>query len=559
VSQSVASNLAQALQEALTLHRQGQFGRAEKIYARILKARRDHFDALHLLGLLKHQTGKAGEAYRLITAALAVNPRSADALANLGLVLHALKRDADALASFDKALALDPDHVEALNNRGTALLELDRPAEALAAFNRLLKLSPRHLEAQVNRANALLGLDRAEDAIAGYDAVLAMQPRHAGALFNRGNALASLDRFAEAIAAYDRAIAIVPGYVKAHNNRGVALRALNRHREALASYGKAIALDKDFADAHLNEAHALLTLGDLRRGFEAYEWRWKVAALAPHRRPFRQPLWLGTHPIARKTILLHAEQGLGDTIQFARYAGPLARAGADVVLEVAPALATLLSGIDGVRVLAPGAALPAFDVRCPLASLPLALKTELAGIPAEVPYLAAPAERLAKWRPRMDALARPRIALAWSGSAAHANDRNRSIALARLQPLWSIDGASFVSVQRDLREEDAALARAPRLIHVGDELADFADTAAVLALADLVISVDSAVAHLAGALGRPLWILLPFSPDWRWMLERDDSPWYPTARLFRQPSIGDWESVIERVRAELARVASSWS
>jgi tetratricopeptide (TPR) repeat protein len=557
VSQSVAANLAQALEQAVALHRQGDLARAEKIYARILKARRDHFDALHLLGLLKHQAGKAGEAYRLITAALAVNPRSADARSNLGLVLHALKRDADALASFEHALALDPGHVEALNNRGTALLNLDRPAEALASFERLLAASPRHLEAQVNRANALLALDRAEEAIAAYDAVVAAQPRHAGAHYNRGNALARRDRFAEAVAAYDRAIAIAPGYGKAHNNRGLALRALNRHGEALASYGRAIALEKDFADAHLNAAHALLTLGDFARGFAAYEWRWKVAFMAPHRRAFRQPLWLGTPNVRGRTILLPAEQGLGDTIQFARYVKPLARAGATVVLEVAPALKELLSGLDGAaRVLAQGDALPPFDTHCPLASLPLAFKTEPATIPAEIPYIAAPAERLEKWRARVDGLARPRVALAWSGNAAHANDRNRSIPLARLEPLWSIEGPSFISVQRDVRAADAGvLAHAPRLVHLGDDLSDFAETAAVLALADLVVSVDSAVAHLAGAMGRPLWILLPFSPDWRWMLARDDSPWYPTAKLLRQPSMGDWESVIGRARAELARAA----
>src|SRR5215470_2595956 len=553
VSQSVASNLTQALEQAVALHRRGDLAQAEKIYTRILKVRRDHFDALHLLGLLKHQAGKPGEAYRLITAALAVNPRSADARANLGLVLHALKRDADALASFDQALALDPDHVEALNNRGTALLNVNRPAEALAAFERLLSATPRHLEAQVNRANALLDLDRAEEAIAAYEAVLAAHPRHAGAHFNRGNALASRDRFDEAIAAYDRAIALAPGYVKAHTNRGLALRALNRHQEALASYGRAVALDKDVVDAHINAAHALLTLGDFARGFAAYEWRWKLAALAPHRRTLRQPLWLGTPSVTGKTILLHAEQGLGDTIQFARYAKLLARAGATVVLEVAPALKELLSGLDGAaRVVAQGEALPPFDLHCPLASLPLAFKTELKSIPAEIPYLSAPAERLEKWRARIDGLARPRIALAWAGNPAHANDRHRSIPLARLAPLWSLDGPTFVSVQRDGTERDAGvLAGSPRLLHLGNELSDFADTAAVLTLVDLVISVDSAVAHLAGALGRRVWILLPFSPDWRWMLGRDDSPWYPTAKLFRQPAIGDWQSVLERLRREL--------
>jgi len=555
VAQSVAANLAQALAQAVALHQQGDLARAEKIYARILKAHRDHFDALHLLGLLKHQTGKAGEAYRLISAALAVNPRSADARSNLGLVLHALKRDADALANFEQALALEPGHVEALNNRGNALLRLSRPAEALASFERLLAINPRHLEAQVNRANALLDLDRVDEAIAAYDAVLAAQSRHAGAHFNRANALMQRDRWEEAVAACDRAIAIAPGYVKAHNNRGLALRALNRHGEALASYARATALDRDFAEAHLNAAHALLTLGDFARGFAAYEWRWKIPSSAPQRRTFRQPLWLGTPAIAGRTILLHAEQGLGDTIHFARYVTPLARAGAKVVLEVAPALKQLLSGIGGAaQVLAHGEKLPPFDLHCPLASLPLACKTELASIPAEIPYLAAPAERIEKWRARIDALSRPRVALAWSGNPAHANDRNRSIPLARMEPLWSLEGPSFISVQRDLREDDAAvLAGAARLVHLGNELSDFADTAAVLALADLVITVDSAVAHLAGAMGRPVFILLPFSPDWRWMLARADSPWYPTARLFRQPAIGDWQSVIARVRDELQR------
>jgi tetratricopeptide (TPR) repeat protein len=556
VPQSVASNLAQALEQAVALHRRGDLAQAEKIYTRILKARRDHFDALHLLGLLKHQAGKAGEAYRLITAALAVNPRSADARSNLGLALHALKRDADALASFEQALNLDPGHVEALNNRGTALLKLNRPAEALASFERLLAANPYHLEAQVNRANALLDLDRLEEAIAGYDAVLAREPRHAGAHFNRGNALMRLDRLEEATAAYDRAIAIAPGQVKSHNNRGLALRALNRHAEALASYGRAIALEQDFAEAHLNAAHALLTVGDFARGFAAYEWRWKLAATAPHRRIFRQPLWLGAPPVGGRTILLHAEQGLGDTIQFARYLKLLKRAGARVMLEVAPSLKELLTGMDGAdRVLAPGEALPPFDLHCPLASLPLAFKTELSSIPAEIPYLAAPPGRLEKWRARLDAFARPRVALAWSGNPAHANDRNRSVPLARLAPLWSVEGPSFMSVQRDLREGDASVLAAAPLVHLGGELSDFADTAAVLALADLVISVDSAVAHLAGAMGRPVWILLPFSPDWRWMLAREDSPWYPSARLFRQPMIGDWQSVIGRVREELEHAA----
>ena len=258
------------------------------------------------------------------------------------------------------------------------------------------------------------------------------------------------------------------------------------------------------------------------------------------RRGYRRPLWLGEYPLGRKTILLHAEQGLGDTIQFARYAPLLARAGATVVLEVQPELKTLLGGLDGVASChARGETLPAFDVHCPLGSLPLALKTEPANIPADIPYLRADEARIAKWRPAIEALPGKRVALAWAGNASHANDRNRSIDLTLLEPLLALDGVSFVSIQRELRDNDAAwLARHANVTHLGGELADMADTAAVAALVDLAIAVDTSVVHLAGAMGRPTWVMLPFAPDWRWTMSSEHSPWYPQTRLFRQPATG---------------------
>ncbi len=256
----------------------------------------------------------------------------------------------------------------------------------------------------------------------------------------------------------------------------------------------------------------------------------------------------------RKTILLHAEQGLGDTIQLARYVPLVARRGATVVLEVPAELTGLLGRLEGVAtVVERGAPLPAFDLHCPMGSLPLALATEPDSIPAAIPYLTASAERLAQWQPRLASVPQPRVAFVWSGRPSHPNDRNRSLPLARLAPLLEMDGVSFISVQPDVSVEDAAvLAGLGGVTALGAELRDFEDTAAVLGLCDLVVTVDTAVAHLAGALGRPAWILLPFAPDWRWMLERTDSPWYPTARLYRQPEPGDWESVIARVRADLA-------
>jgi tetratricopeptide (TPR) repeat protein len=546
------------MQDAVGLHRQGRLREAEKLYARVLKAAPDNFDALHLLGTIKAQAGQMGEALRLIQAALKINARSPEALVNLANVMHALKRDADALDCLDRALAIKPDDLHALQNRGSALLTLNRPQEALGCFEQVVQREPRNGEALLNRGVAKATLGRNAEALADFDAALTLTPGQPDVLYNRGNALLQLDRHGEAIAAFDRGLAANPAHARAWNNRGRALQALNRHEQAVTSFGQAIALQKDYADAHFNQALALLTLGDLGRGFAQYEWRWQRSGMTDTRRFYRGPLWLGEFPLGHKTILLHAEQGLGDTIQFARYAPLLARAGVRVVLEVQAELKTLLSGLDGVASChARGEALPAFDVHCPLGSLPLAFKTEPATIPAAIPYLHADEQRIAKWRPAIEALPGKRVALAWAGHAKHANDRNRSIDLALLEPLLAqggvSGGVSFVSIQREARDSDAArLARHANVTHLGNELADMADTAAVAALVDLVIAVDTSVVHLAGAMGRSVWVMLPFSPDWRWTISSERSPWYPQARLFRQPAIGDWPSVIANLRDALA-------
>ena len=545
------------MQDAVGLHRQGRLREAEKLYARILKAAPDNFDALHLLGSLKAQAGQMGEALRLISAALKINPRASDALVNLANVMHALKRDADALDCLDKALAIKPDDLQALQNRGAALLTLKRPQDALACFEQVVAREPRNGEALLNRGvtKATLGLNA--EALDDFDAALKLAPGQPDVLYNRGNALLQLDRNAEAIADFDRVLAAIPSHTRAWNNRGRALQALNRHDDAAKSFGQAIELQKDYADAHFNQALALLTVGDLRRGFEQYEWRWKRSGMTDTRRGYGRPLWLGEFPLGHKTILLHAEQGLGDTIQFARYALLLARAGATVVLEVQPELKALLSDLDGIASChARGETLPAFDVHCPLGSLPLALKTEPASIPADIPYLHADAQRIAKWQPAMEALPGKRVAFAWAGQVKHANDRNRSIDLKVLEPLLALDGVSFVSIQRELRDNDAGLlAQHANVVHLGGELIDMADTAAVAALVDLVIAVDTSVVHLAGSLGRPTWVMLPFTPDWRWTLTGEQSPWYPQMRLFRQPAIADWQNVVVNVRDALARFA----
>jgi tetratricopeptide (TPR) repeat protein len=548
--QSRPFNIAQTLQEALSLHQQGRLRDAEKLYARALKAAPDNFDALHLLGLIRAQSGQMGEAHRLMAAALKINPNAPDALVNFANVLHALKRDGEALTHLDKALALRPGDQEALLYRGNALNALGRPEDAIACYDAVLARNPAHGGALLNRGTARARLGRHADALADFDAVLTRGPHHVEALYNRGTALLELERPDAALAAFDAAVAASPRHTGAWTNRGRALQALNQHTDAVASFEKAIAIDKNFADAHSNMALSLLTLGQLSRGFAEYEWRWKRTGMSDARRNYRGRPWLGEFPIGQRTILLAAEQGLGDSIQFVRYAPLLARSGAKVVLEVQPELKSLLAGVDGVTSChARGETLPTYDVYCPLGSLPLAFKTEPATIPADIPYLRADETHLAKWRPIIEALPGKRIALAWAGHAKHPNDRNRSIALAQLEPLFALDGISFVSVQRDLRGDvEAILARHKSITHIGDKLNDMADTAAVLALADLTIAVDTSVIHLAGAMGREAWVMLPFSPDWRWTLTGDHSPWYPRMRLFRQAKPGDWSAVIASLR-----------
>jgi len=550
-------NPGQSLHQALDLQRQGRLREAEKIYSRVLKAEPDNFDALNLLGAVKLLQGRAGEAERLLRAAVKVNSRAAGAWSNLGQALHALKRAPEALECLDKARALAPGDVAILNAHANALLSLGRALDALAEFREVVARVPRHVEAHMGSGLAHAMLGSAEASLAAFDAALQLAPGHPAAQYNRGVALLKLGRYADAVAANHEALSVAPDHANAWLNRGKALAQLNRYEEAIASYDKVLALRKDDADAHFNKALALLTLGDYAQGFAQYEWRWRRTGM-PSQKSRRSPLWLGAYPLARKTILLHAEQGLGDTIQFARYVPSIAAGGATVVLEVQTELQALMRGLNGAAVVvAAGEATPPYDVHCPLGSLPLALRTEPVSVPAPIPYLSADDAKLAKWSARLDVLSRPRIAIAWAGNPNHDNDRNRSIAFSHLAPLFA-GPASFLSIQRELRNGDAGLlAAAPRVTHVGGEVEDFADTAAVLAQSDLVIAVDTAVAHLAGAMGRPLWVLLPFAPDWRWTRGGDTTPWYPTARLFRQTAPDDWDGVIARVGEELKQFIST--
>jgi tetratricopeptide (TPR) repeat protein len=549
--QPLPAHVSADLKSAIALHQRGQLAEAEPIYRKVLRAAPTQFDAQHLLGVLKHQQSRNEEAVTLIAAALQERPDAAVALANYGAALNALGRFAESVTSCDKAVALQPSFPEALNNRGVALKELGRTDEALESYDRAIALRPSYAEALNNRGIALRELKRTAEALASYDRAIELKSTYAEAYNNRGVALAELKRFNEALVNYAMAIMLKQGYVEAYNNSAAALYLLKRFDEARASYDQAIVLDANHADAHWNKAQLTLLQGDFASGWAEYEWRWKIGASAGQ--DFSQPRWQGGDVVAGKTILLHSEQGLGDTIQFCRYAPLVTERGAQVILEVQGPLKRLMAGLPGVtQVIAKGEPQPAFDFHCPLLSLPLAFGTTLETIPPT--FLRAPVETPRNWPAIPDH--RPRIGLVWSGNPAHKRDQDRSIALRAILPLLDID-ATFVSLQKDVRAGDAAVLKERNdILDVRDRLGDFQDTAALMSQLDLVIAVDTSVAHLAGALGKPVWVLLNDVPDWRWLLDRDDSPWYPSARLFRQDASCDWDKVVTQVRQALRDFAA---
>jgi tetratricopeptide (TPR) repeat protein len=566
-------------ERAVTVYRAGNLVEAEQLCLQVVAARPDFFDAFYLLaevqaglgkidaalatyertlqmwpnaarvhlgrGVLLERQKRHHEALASCDRALALRPNFPAALFSRGNLLHALGRLGEALASYDRAIEIRPDFPLALYNRGRVLQDLNRQKLALASYDRALALRPNFPEALSNRGNVLQALGRWAEAVENYDRALDLQPDSADALSNRGSALLRLNRYDEALASFDRAIALRPQHSGALSNRGLVLRQLHRFDEALKSFADAQAALPSNAEAHFGEAEILLLRGDFARGWQKYEWRSRGQILRHAQRDFAQPKWSGQEEISGKTILLHAEQGLGDTIQFCRYAPLVAARGARVILEVQESLHELASGLGGVaEIVAAGSDLPDFDVQCPLLSLPLAFATNIETIPSTMPYLIASPQRVAHWNERLGKKHRPRIGLAWSGRPRPAN---RSVPLELLLPLLDCE-ATFVSLQKEVRAEDAALLSGrSEILHFGDALKDFSDTAAVIANLDLVISIDTSVAHLAGALGKPIWILLSFTPDWRWLLERNDCPWYPTARLFRQRDAGAWAKVITQV------------
>jgi tetratricopeptide (TPR) repeat protein len=548
--------------------------------------------------------GRQGEALTHFNSALAIDPGFLDALINRAGLLAALGRRDEAMADYGAALARAPGHPAILTNRANLLLDLGRAEEALLDYAAVLESMPDLAEAWANHANALVELGRAPEALVSGDRAVALNPASAHAQVNRGNALLALNRPAEALACYDQAVAAEPAMAQAWSNAGNALRLLGRHAEAIERCDKAIAIDPMFIGPLLNRATALgellryrealddyaaglrlqpgkaeaelsagcahLALGDFETGWRLYEARWRIRdfRLYGAKVDYSQPLWLGETPIAGKTILLRSEQGLGDILQFCRYADLLKDAGARVVLEAEAPLHRVLQTLRGAdQLVRNGDPLPDFDVHAPLMSLPLALGTTIDTIPAQIPYLHADPALVAQWVERLGPRTLPRVGLVWSGAFRKdqpdswvLNER-RNIGLEALAPLKDLP-LEFVSLQKgEPAESDPQRLKAqgwdgPDIRDFSAQIADFADTAALIETLDLVVAVDTSTAHMAGALGEPVWVLGRYDACWRWMGHREDSPWYPSMRLFHQSRFGDWDEVIVRLRAALKDFAA---
>jgi tetratricopeptide (TPR) repeat protein len=586
--------VAEAFAQALQLHQAGNLPQAERLYRQILQADPHHADSHHLLGVLAYQVGQYAPAIESIRHALTLNPYASVYHANLGVSQEAAGQIEAALASFREALRLEPHSATAHNAVGNALRTLGKLDEAAAHCRQAIRIHPTFPEAHNNLGNALYLQNKFDEAIAHYEEALRLRPGYAEAHSNLGLALADSGKREEGIAHYHEALRLKPNYVDAHNNLSIALLRESRFEEAevqsrqavrqnpnfadahnnlgsillrqarfdeaLVQYERAMGLKPNFAEAHWNRSLLWLLLGNYEQGWPDYEWRWTQPGFT--RRFNDIPLWDGSE-LHGKAILLYAEQGFGDTIQFIRYAALVKERGGKVIVECQPPLVRLLTGMPGIdELFAEGSPLPAFDVRAPLFSLPAIFRTTVNTVPARVPYLQADSQLIEQWRKELEASDTGRclkVGIAWQGTPAFRYDRQRSIPLANFEGLAHIEGVKLISLQKGPGTEQLrSMPRPFPIVDFADRLDEtagpFMDTAAIIKNLDLVISSDTAIPHLAGALGVPVWVALPLVPDWRWLLQREDCPWYPTMRLFRQTKYGQWDDVFERIATELRKL-----
>ncbi len=539
------------------LHELKRFKEAVTNYDHAIACAQENAAAYSNRGISLQKLLRTNEALESYDLAIALQPDYADAHYNRGVTLQQIRRLDEALTSYDKAIAIKPQYANSYYNRGVVLQQMKQLEEALANYDIAITIDPKYADSYYNRGVVLQELNRIEEALNSYDKAIAAKPDHAAGYYNRGVMLQKLKRFEEALADYDHAIAMTPSHAEAYYNRGLTLQELRRLESAVVSYDNAIMIKPDYAEAYWNKSLALLLAGKFELGWALYEWRWTIDEIAKNKRSFKQPLWLGNEDIVGKKILLYTEQGLGDTIQFCRYAKLVKQKGATVILEVPQSLFGLLVGLDGVdELLEKGDDLPQFDYHCPLLSLPLAFRTRLDSIPSETPYIAGSARKLATWADIIGIKTRPRVGIVWSGSAIHKNDENRSLELRQILP-YLPDCFEYFSLQKEIRDVDKEALASSSIHQYGEKLNDFADTAALCELMDLVISVDTSVAHLAGAIGKTTWILLPYARDWRWLLSFDHTPWYDAVELYGQEEDRQWAPVLNKVMRDLQKRGST--
>ncbi len=545
------------IQEAMALHQGGQLQEAEVIYRDILAKEPNNPDALHLLGLIAYQVGNNEVAIELIEKAIEANPTVPDFYNNCGEAYRALGNNELSLKCYKQALEIKPDFAEAYNNMGNALNVMDRNEEATTCFEEAISIRPEFFQAYYNLGNSLQEGGNLEQAVSHYQSAISVYPSYTEAHNNIGIALLELGKHEEAITHYQEAISLNPDYSEANNNLGIALQEIGKHKEAIAHYQKAISLNPGYAEAHFNLSCLYLLLGNFEKGWEEYEWRLKLKSNIEHARSITQPQWDG-RPLNGKTILIHAEQGLGDTIQFIRYIPMIAKAGGNIVVECDAKLSHLFSGYEDItRFIGSGDALPDFDTHASLLSLPNIFKTNLNSTPTDINYIYINDNLVESWKNKLSPLKKQKIGICWQGSVDNRKDHSRSIPLKYFSDILNIPEISFVSLQKGYGQ-DQILSE-----NYTDKIADFSsemdthkkfvDTCAIIENLDLVIGVDTATIHLAGAMGKPVWVLLPYSPDWRWMLNTNDTSWYPTMRLFRQQEPGNWAAVMDEVRIELEK------
>jgi tetratricopeptide (TPR) repeat protein len=519
----------------------------------------DFIQPMFAEALRRHQAGELAEAERLYRQVLALRPRAYQAHYSLGLALQVQGRLEEAVASYQQVIAINPRDSAAHANLGAALKELGRLDEAMAVLSRGIAVAPHDPMLHTNMGAVLIRMGKTDEAIAPLRRSLALRPDDAGTWSNLGAALQEENCFGEAIEACRKAIALQPDYVQAHYNLGMSLSRDGHPAEGLAAFRRAVAFDPNLAEAHFGLAQALLQQGAFEEGWAEYEWRWRLPEhswIRDIRGIAEKPRWSG-EDLAGKTILIHAEQGLGDTLQFVRYVPRVVARAGHVVLMVQGPLKHLLRTIEGVTLVGLDEAPPAFDFHCPLLSVPRMFGTNAATIPGDVPYLSAEPEACARWRARLGNEG-IRIGIAWQGKPGVNIDKGRSIPLAAFAPLARVPGVRLISLQKNVGLEQLGnLPAGMRVETLGAEFdngpAAFRDTSAVMMNLDLVVTSDTSVAHIAGALARPTWLALKASPEWRWGLATASSPWYPTMRLFRQATAGDWTSVFARMAGELAQ------